>query len=117
MMLKEANMADFIPIEQALSDKQQGESVSIRGWVHRKRDQKELVFLIIRDSTDLIQAVVKKGSKAWKDAEKITIESSCELTGKIKKDARASTGYELEVDSLKIVGLAERYPITKDFSE
>jgi asparaginyl-tRNA synthetase len=112
-------MADkFIQIESALSDKQVGKTVSIRGWVHRKRDQKELIFLIIRDSTDIIQAVIKKDARAaWKAAEKIMIESSCELSGKIKKDPRALTGYELQVDSLEIVGLAERFPITRDLSE
>jgi asparaginyl-tRNA synthetase len=107
----------YIPIESALSDKQIGKSVSIRGWIYRKRDQKELIFLIIRDSSDMIQAVIKKDSKAWKSAEKITIESSCELSGKIKKDARAPTGYELDVSDLKIIGLAERFPIAKDVSE
>ena len=110
-------MADFIPIEETLSDKQQGKPVAIRGWVHRKRDQKELIFLAIRDSSGIIQAIVKKDSKAWKAAEKISLESSCELSGKIKKDDRAPTGYELQVETLKIVGLADRYPITKDFSE
>src|SRR3990172_168856 len=110
-------MAGFIPIEETLSDKQQGKPVAIRGWVHRKRDQKELIFLAIRDSSGIIQAIVKKDSKAWKEAEKISLESSCELTGKVKKDERAPTGYELSVETLKIVGLAERYPITKDFSE
>jgi len=107
----------YIPVESALSDKQIGKSVSIRGWIYRKRGQKELIFLIIRDSSDIIQAVIKKGSKAWKSAEKITIESSCELSGKLRKDARAPTGYELDVSDLKIVGLAERFPIAKDVSE
>jgi asparaginyl-tRNA synthetase len=108
---------EFSSIESVLDDKQAGKPVHIRGWVHRKRDQKELIFLVIRDSTDIIQAVIKKDSKAWKDAEKITIESSCELSGKLKKEERAPTGYELQVDSLKIIGLAERFPITKDLSE
>jgi asparaginyl-tRNA synthetase len=108
---------EFSSIESVLDDKQAGKPVHIRGWVHRKRDQKELIFLVIRDSTDIIQAVIKKDSKAWKDAEKITIESSCELSGKLKKEERAPTGYELQVESLKIIGLAERFPITKDLSE
>jgi len=108
---------EFKQISAVLDKSFDGKKAAIRGWVYRKRDQKELVFLAIRDSSDIIQAVIKKGSKAWKDAEKITIESSCELTGTIKEDQRAPTGYEMQVDELKIVGLAERYPITKDFSD
>jgi len=107
----------FKPIEEVLSPKFSGKKAAIRGWVYRKRDQKELIFLIIRDRSDIIQAVVKKGSKAWKDAQKITIESSCELKGTVRQDKRAPTGYELQVDDLKIIGLADRYPIAKDLSE
>ncbi len=107
----------FKAIEEVLTPKSHGKKASIRGWVYRKRDQKKLIFLVIRDSTDIIQVVIKKGSKAWKDAQKITIESSCELTGTIRKDQRAPTGYELQVSDLKIIGLAKVYPITRDKSE
>jgi len=108
---------EFKQISEVLDRKLEGKAVSIRGWVYRKRDQKEIVFLTIRDSSDIIQAVVKKDSKAWKDAEKITIESSCELIGKVKEDQRAPTGFELQVSDLKIIGLAERFPIAKDVSD
>ena len=108
---------EFKPIEQVLDKTLEGKQVAIRGWVYRKRDQKEIIFLTLRDSSDLIQAIVKKESKAWKEAEKITIESSCEVEGTIKEDKRAPTGFELQVTDLKIVGLAERYPISKDLSD
>ena len=107
----------FKAIEDVLSPKAVGKKVSIRGWVYRKRAQKELVFIIIRDSTDIIQAVIKSDSSAWKDAKKITIESSCELTGKVSKDKRAPTGYEIDVSDLKIIGLSETFPIARDKSE
>jgi asparaginyl-tRNA synthetase len=108
---------EFKQIEQVLDKKLEGKQVAIRGWVYRKRDQKEIIFLTLRDSSDLIQAIVKKDSKAWKEAEKITIESSCEIEGTIKEDKRAPTGFELQVTDLKIIGLAERYPISKDLSD
>ena len=107
----------FTHIGSALSLEQDGKVVSLRCWIHRKRGQKELIFLILRDSTGQIQAIIKKDSEAWKEAEKITVESSCEITGKVKQDRRAPTGYELQVTKLKIVGLSEAFPIQKDFSE
>jgi asparaginyl-tRNA synthetase len=107
----------FLPIADVLNEKFDGKEVAIRGWVYRKRDQKELIFLVIRDSSGIIQAVIPKNSKAWPEAEKITIESSCEIFGKVKKEPRAPTKYELQVQELKIVGLAERFPIAKDVSE
>ncbi len=111
---------DFRAIADVLDRKLAGKLVSIRGWVYRIRDQKEMVFLVIRDSSDIIQAVVKKESvskKVWADALKLTMESSCTLSGKIREDKRAPTGFELQVKDLEIVGLAERFPITKDKSE
>ena len=49
--------------------------------IRRKRAMKDKVFLVIRDSTDIIQVVINSASKAWPDAQKITIESSCYVTG------------------------------------
>ncbi len=111
---------EYKEISAVLDKSLEGKTVHIHGWVYRKRDQKEMVFIIVRDSSDIIQAVVKKESvskKVWEDALKISMESSCTLTGKIREDKRAPTGFELQAEDLEIVGLAERFPITKDLSE
>ncbi len=108
---------EFIKIEEAFG--KEGEKVAIRGWVYRKRGSNQRKFLIIRDSTDIIQCLVEKSQvddQTWEAADKITIESSCEIIGRVKKDERAPTGYEITVETLKIVGLAEPFPITKDVS-
>lgn len=91
--------------------------VSVRGWVYRKREGKEIVFLLIRDSTGVIQCTVKKASGSWAEAQKLTIESSLILEGIAKTDKRAPGGFEIAVDSVSIVGLAEVFPISKDKSE
>jgi len=88
----------------------------LRGWIHRKRDQKKMVFLMLRDSTGVIQLACK--DKILEKAREATIESSVEIEGKIKKDDRAPGGYEIQVDKIKIVGLAESpFPIGKDLSD
>jgi asparaginyl-tRNA synthetase len=92
-------------------------SVTIRGWVYRKREGKELIFLLVRDSTGFIQCTVKKSSPAWIEAEKLTIESSLTLNGAAKPDKRAPGGYEIGVESISIIGLASVFPISKDKSE
>jgi asparaginyl-tRNA synthetase len=53
----------------------------------------------------------------FKDAEKLTIESSLELEGIIKQEKRAPTGYEIHVFKLNIVDIAERFPIARDLSQ
>ncbi|MEM1535696.1 MAG: asparagine--tRNA ligase [Candidatus Pacearchaeota archaeon] len=109
---------DFISIQEAL-EKKKGH-VAIRGWVYRDRKHKDKVFLVIRDSTDIIQAIVSKDSvskEVWQDACKVTTESSVMLEGNLRKDDRAPNGYEIDVSNFKIVGLAEPFPITRDLSE
>ena len=107
----------FTPIEDILDGRCEGKHISVRGWVYRKRESKDIVFFIIRDATGIVQCTVRKDSSAWTDARRVTIESSVTLSGTVKKDERALGGFEVSVDQLKIVGLAETFPITKDQSE
>jgi asparaginyl-tRNA synthetase len=107
----------FVPIQTVLEGNCEEKKVAIRGWVYRKREGKQTIFLVIRDSTAFIQCTVKNESPAWGDAEKLTIESSLSLEGTVKKDPRAPGGYEIAVGKLSIIGLAELFPISKDKSE
>jgi asparaginyl-tRNA synthetase len=107
----------FMPIQDIISEKYDGKHVAIRGWIYRKRESKDVIFLIVRDATGIIQCTVKKESKQWDDAEKVTIESSVALSGTVRPDKRAPGGFELSADNLQIIGLAEIFPISKDKSE
>lgn len=104
-------------IQKILDGCCEGKHVDIRGWVYRKRESKYTRFLIIRDATGIIQCTFKKDSPMWSDAEKVSIESSVMLSGTVKRDKRAPGGFEMVVDKLTIVGLAEKFPITKYQSE
>lgn len=93
--------------------------VNLRGWVYRERGSNKLKFIVLRDSTEIIQCVILKdkvSKKEWEDSKKLLIESSVELEGDIVKDKRAPTGYEVKVSKLNVVHFAEKYPITKDQS-
>jgi asparaginyl-tRNA synthetase len=107
----------LVKIREVLDGCYEDKNVTIRGWVYRKREGKKLIFLVVRDSTGFIQCTVKKGSPAWNEAEKLTIESSLTLEGTAKADKRAPGGYELTAENIGIIGLAELFPITKDQSE
>jgi asparaginyl-tRNA synthetase len=107
----------LVKIRRVLDGCHEDEKVAIRGWVYRKREGKKLIFLLVRDSTGFIQCTVKKGSPVWDAAEHLTIESSLMLEGTAKSDERAPGGYEIAVESISIIGLAELFPITKDQSE
>jgi len=106
----------LVKIREVLDGCYENKNVTIRGWIYRKREGKELIFLLIRDSTGVIQCTIRKGSPAWNRAERLTIESSLMLEGTAKPDKRAPGGYEISTDSISIIGLAELFPITKDKS-
>jgi asparaginyl-tRNA synthetase len=106
-----------MPIQSILDGKYEDKSVAIRGWVYRKREGKQTIFLVVRDSTGVIQCTVKADSPAWSEAEKITIESSLTIEGTVKKDQRAPGGYEVSAEKLSVIGLADVFPISKDKSE
>ena len=93
------------------------QKVTVRGWIYRKREGKELIFLVIRDSTGFIQCTVKKTSICWVEAQSSTIESSLTLEGTAREDKRAPGGYEISAENINIIGLAETFPIAKDKSE
>ncbi len=107
----------LVKISQILEGKCTDQKVTVRGWVYRKREGKALIFLVIRDSTGVIQSTIKKDSACWDAAQKLTIESSLTLEGVAKQDTRAPGGFEIGAEAIETVGLAENFPISKDKSE
>ena len=59
----------IVPIGSILEGKYTDKQVTIRGWVYRKRESKDINFILMRDATGVIQCTIKKGTAAWKDAE------------------------------------------------
>jgi len=106
-----------VAIQTILDGKLEGKTVTIRGWIYRKRESKQTIFLIVRDASGVIQCTIKKDSPSWTEAEKATIESSVLLKGTAKKDKRALGGYEISMQKLSVIGLAEVFPITEYKSE
>jgi len=107
----------FISIKDAMK---QGQGlVNVRGWCYRARGSNALRFLVLRDSTEIIQCVVEKAlvsESTWTDAQKTDIEASIELVGEIVEDKRAPTGFEIKVKELKLIGESIGWPIQKDQS-
>ena len=93
-----------------------GKEVTVKGWVANKRSGKTLVFIILRDGSGFIQCVVNKetiGELMFNEADRLTMESAIELKGIVIADERQSGGFELQVSDMKIISIAEDYPISK----
>ena len=94
---------------------QVGETAEIRGWLYNSRSQGKLRFLLVRDGTGTIQAVVFKGDLSEGDfqmVDELTQESSIIVRGKIREDKRAPGGYEMNVTEIERVAGSSDYPIT-----
>lgn len=92
-----------------------GQTVTLRGWVLNKRSSGKIKFLMIRDGSGMVQGVLAKGEcddESFESLEKITQESSIIVTGKVRKEPRAKSGYELTVLKVEAVQIAENYPIS-----
>ncbi|MEM4057638.1 MAG: asparagine--tRNA ligase, partial [Thermoplasmata archaeon] len=107
-------------INSCLNDLYIDKKIEFKGWIYRTRESGKILFIIIRDSSNIIQCIVSKDNVSntdFENAKKAGIESSVIVSGTLRKDQRAVTGYELDCDSFKVVNSAEPFPITKDKSD
>jgi len=108
-----APMPDFRRIAELPT--RQGESVVVRGWVMTTRSSGKIGFVVLRDGTGYLQVVLSKPevpAAAWEAFGRLTQETSVELIGTVRADARAPGGVELAAADLHIVGPSVDFPIT-----
>ena len=92
----------------------EGREVTLRGWLYNLRESGKLLFPQFRDGTGVIQGVVslKENPEAFQALAGLPQESSLEVTGRVRADARAAGGYEMPVTAATILQkITEPYPI------
>jgi len=92
----------------------EGQDITIKGWIRNRRSSGKLSFLMVRDGTGDLQAILSKaevGEGQFALSSQLTQESSVILTGKPRKDARAPGGFELDVSKIQVIQIAEPFPI------
>lgn len=86
----------------------------IKGWVHEIRNLAKMSFILLRDSSGMVQCIVKE-PRLLNIVSKLTLESIIEVEGTVKHaDVRADftrKDIEVEVDNIKILNKAESLPI------
>ena len=92
-----------------------GQTVTVRGWVTHVRSSGKVAFVVLRDGSGILQAVLVKSAVApevWERFGQLTLETSLAITGEVRADARAPGGVELGATSLEIIGPSPLdYPI------
>ena len=92
--------------------------VKLSGWVHRKRDHGNLLFIDLRDHYGITQCVIENTNKNFKILEKIKPDSVISITGKVLKRTPETinkdlpTGeIEVEFKELEILSEAQELPM------
>jgi aspartyl-tRNA synthetase len=104
------------------------QTVRLAGWVHRKRDHGNLLFIDLRDHYGLTQCVVTPGSAAFSTAEGLRNESVISIAGKVvartaeNVNPALPTGtIEIDVETIDVLSAAETLPFqvsgTQDIPE
>jgi asparaginyl-tRNA synthetase len=92
-----------------------GHEVEIDGWVYNIRSSGAILFLLVRDGTGIVQCIASKKElppDAFLSAKNLTQESSLIVSGRVREDARAPGGVELDLGGIQIAQIAEEYPIS-----
>jgi asparaginyl-tRNA synthetase len=95
-----------------------GEAVEIAGWLYNIRRSGKICFPQVRDGSGIMQCVAVKSAlpeELFESLKDLTQESSLIIRGKIRAEARAPGGYEMDVEGAQIVQRvpeSDPYPIT-----
>jgi aspartyl-tRNA synthetase len=80
-----------------------GETIRLSGWVHRKRDHGNLLFIDIRDHYGLTQCVIDTDSTCFEAADKVRAESVITVTGQIVKRSDETINKDLPTGEVELV--------------
>jgi asparaginyl-tRNA synthetase len=83
----------------------EGHSVTLRGWLYNLRSSGKLLFPTFRDGSGTIQGIAPKAAvseELFETLKTLTLESSVIVRGKVRADARAPSGYELDIEDLTV---------------
>jgi aspartyl-tRNA synthetase len=101
-----------------LTEKDNNKVVTLSGWVHRKRDHGNLLFIDLRDHYGLTQCVVENNNMHFKLLEKIRPESVISVTGKVVKREKGTENNELltgkievSIETMKVLGDTKDLPL------
>ncbi|HVY01330.1 MAG TPA: aspartate--tRNA(Asn) ligase [Candidatus Nanoarchaeia archaeon] len=103
----------------SITEKDDGQTVSVSGWVYDSRALGKIRFLVLRDITGDIQVTAVSGKiseQLFTDIGKLSRESVVYIKGKVKKNDKAPQGRELIPEEMEVLAVAQQ-PIPIDVSD
>jgi aspartyl-tRNA synthetase len=101
-----------------LTKNNDGDEIIISGWINKKRDHGNLLFIDLRDNYGMTQCIIDKSNTGFKELEKIHLESVIKINGKVVKrtsdtiNLELQTGeIEVDIDSFEVLGTCKELPM------
>jgi aspartyl-tRNA synthetase len=77
--------------------------ISLSGWVNKKRDHGNLLFIDLRDNYGLTQCIIDKENKSFAELEKIQLETVLKIQGKVVKRTNETINKDIETGEIEVV--------------
>jgi aspartyl-tRNA synthetase len=101
-----------------LTKKNAGQEIILSGWVNKKRDHGNLLFIDLRDNYGITQCIVDKDNSSFKELEKIQLESVVTINGKVFERSEDTINSELltgeievNINSYEVIGKCKELPL------
>jgi len=101
-----------------LKKENNSQDVVLSGWINKKRDHGNLLFIDLRDNYGITQCIIDKSNSSFKDLEKIQLESVIKINGKVieRSDETINpdlqTGeIEVNINSFEVLGTCKELPL------
>jgi len=94
------------------------QDITLSGWINKKRDHGNLLFIDLRDNYGMTQCIIDKSNDHFKALEKIQLESVIKVNGKVVKrsadtiNSDLQTGeIEVNINSFEVLGTCKELPM------
>jgi aspartyl-tRNA synthetase len=101
-----------------LTKNNDGDEIIISGWINKKRDHGNLLFIDLRDNYGMTQCIIEKNNSGFKELEKIQLESVIKINGKVIKRSSDTINLELQtgeievnINSFEVLGACKELPM------
>ena len=95
-----------------------GKDVVLSGWINKKRDHGNLLFIDLRDNYGMTQCIIDKSNENFKSLEKIQLESVIKINGKVVERTKETINTDLQtgeievhIDSFEVLGTCKELPM------
>ncbi|WP_415294592.1 aspartate--tRNA ligase [Candidatus Pelagibacter sp. Uisw_113] len=95
-----------------------GKDVVLSGWINKKRDHGNLLFIDLRDNYGMTQCIIDKSNENFKSLEKIQLESVIKINGKVVVRTKETINTDLQtgeievnINSFEVLGACKELPM------